>query len=181
MKFSFKREFPVLNARASTYIATPLIGIVAIFYVVNALNRPAAEIYGVGIAAFGVTAGLAAVCFSVPESINGSPNFRYAAEKFLHSSVLLIQTVMLVYLKDWSASSEWLNNHFWVGRFARLVPGALLSLLAGFAAITWHQGFDVIDWQLWQNWNRRIDEINKPATNEKGCGPADKKEKSKNA
>jgi len=84
----------VLYAAASRFVAVPLIGAVACYYVVYAIGPPATEVYALGMTVFGVTAALAAICFSVSESVPGSGSFRYGAEQFLHSSVLLIETVM---------------------------------------------------------------------------------------
>ena len=159
---SIKPEFPAFWAKASTWAATPIIGLVAILYVSGAISRPASEIYGIGIAAFGLTAALSAICFSVSETWPGSSNFRYAGEKFLHSSVLLVQTLMLLYLNESLAGSTWLTYHLWVGRIVRGVPRSLFGLLSGAAAIAWHQGFGVVDWQLWENWKQRVEELKKP-------------------
>ena len=106
-----KREFPVLFAKASTWIATPLLGLVTINYALRVINQRGSEVYPVGVAAFGVTAALSGLCFAVaavPESLNAA---RYAGEKFLHSSLLLIQTVMIVFLKEALSNSAWWMSH----------------------------------------------------------------------
>jgi hypothetical protein len=146
-----KPVFPVLYAKASTIVATPLIGLVAFFYVARAITQPASDVYGIGMAAFGVTAGLSAICFSVPETVPGSSNFRYAV-------------VMLTYLKDCLACADWLSNPIWLGLVVRRIPLFLLPLLSGAAAVTWHLGFGVADAQLWQNWKQRIEDVNRAAT-----------------
>ncbi len=158
-----KPEYPELYAKASMLVATPLIGLVAIFYVASAISQPASEVYGIGMAAFGVTAGLSAICFNVHETVHGASKFWYAGEKFLHSSMLLVQTMMLVYLDDFLVGSTWLSNHLWLGTLLRMLPRLLLSFISGAAAITWYLGFDVLDSLLWQNWRKRVEDINEPA------------------
>ena len=106
-----KPELPVLNAKASMVVATPLILVMTFSYVSRAINQPAANVYAVGMAAFGVTAALSGICLTVSESVQGSSTIRYAGEKFLHSSVLVIQRVMLIYLKDSVAGWNWLVGH----------------------------------------------------------------------
>jgi hypothetical protein len=138
--------------------------------------QPASEVYGIGVASFGVTAALSGICFTVSESVRGSSEFRFAGEKFLHSSVLLVQTLMLVYLKDLLAGARllreylpywfiFLSKHPWLGTFVRAVPTALVPVVSGAAAIAWYWGFEAVNNQLWQNWNQRIEDINKRASN----------------
>jgi hypothetical protein len=160
-----KPEFPVLYAKASMLVATPLIGLVGAFYVVREISQPASEVYGFAMGAFGITAALSGICFTVSESVPGSSDFRYAGEKFLHSSVLIVQTVMLVYLKDFLTGASWLSNLPRLGTFVRVVPLALLPLLSFAAAIAWYFGFDSINSRLWQNWKQRIEDINKRTSN----------------
>ena len=158
-----KKEFPVLFAKASMLVATPLIGLVAYSYAARAIDQPASEVYGIGMASFGVSAALSAICFTVSEPVQGSPDFRYAGEKFLHSSVLLIQTMMLIYLRDLFSASNWLGSHSWLGALAKALPVVLLPLLSGAAAVTWYHGFHVVNSRLWRNWEQRMGDINKSA------------------
>jgi len=158
-----KKEFPVLYAKGSMLVATPLLGLVAYSYVAHAISQPASAVYGIGIASFGVSAALSAICFTVSEPVQGSPDFRYAGEKFLHSSVLLIQTMMLIYLRDLLTASSWLDSHLWLGALAKALPVFLLPLLSGAAAVTWYHGFDALNSRLWRNWERRMEDINKSA------------------
>jgi hypothetical protein len=151
-----KPEFPNLYAKASMVVATPLIGFVGCFYVARATTRPAPEVYGFGVVAFSVTAALSGICLRVPESVHGSSSFQYAGEKFLHSAVLLLQTVMLVYAKAFFAETTWLSDHPWLGTIVRAVPLALIGLLSAAAAWTWHHAFDVVNSQLWRNWEERL-------------------------
>jgi hypothetical protein len=64
-KVSEWKEFPTLYKNVSVWIVTPLIYIWTLFYVQNAIKLPATEIYSVGMAAFGITAGLSGVCFAM--------------------------------------------------------------------------------------------------------------------
>jgi hypothetical protein len=159
-----KREFPALYAKASMTVATPLIGLVTIFYVTSAINEPAADVYRMALAAFGVTAALSGICLTVSEPIDGLSNIRYAGEKFLHSSLLLIQTAIVIYLKNAVSASDWLSKHPWISSSARALTLGLLGLLSAAAAVAWYFGFAAVNSQLWQNWERRIENTDRTAS-----------------
>jgi hypothetical protein len=157
-------------------VATPLIGLVTIFYVARAINQRATDVYGFAMAAFGVTAALSAICLTLSERVDGSSRIRYAGEKFLHSSLLLIQTAMIIYLKDAVTASHWLSSHPWISNSARTLIVTLLGLLSSGAAVAWYYGFDALNSQLWQNWERRHENISGQAS----TGPSAKNVKNKN-
>lgn len=60
-----KREYPVLYAKASTVIAAPILFITTVVYIQRAVNQPAAEIFPLAMTAFGVTAALSGICFTM--------------------------------------------------------------------------------------------------------------------
>ncbi len=156
-----KREFPVLYAKASTVIATPILAITRISYIQRAITQPASEIYSLTMAAFGVTAALSAVCFTMAPSSVEDPTVRYAAEKFLHSSLLIIQSLIVIYAKDAIISTEWVRAHTIIKMITSAVAVGIVSLVAAAAAWTWYWGFSELNSQLWRNWKRRIKNINK--------------------
>jgi hypothetical protein len=118
-------------------------------------------------AAFGLTAALSGICFTVPQGPKGSPEIHYAAEKFLHSAVLLVQALMLLYVKQVLETSSWAHEHLATSRGLALVFGCLEGLVCSSAAWCWFWGFHAINSRLWKNWDRRIQEINHSESTEK--------------
>jgi hypothetical protein len=170
-----KRTNTIFLQRTSSAVAHVLIYVLASNYVVHAISRPAGEVYPLGMTAFGITAAFAAICFSVPETVPGSAAFRYSAEKFLHSSVLLIQTVMIIYLKDSVEHSQWAAAYQWAAKPLHFVLKLILPLISGAAAITWSHGFEAVDRQLWANWEHRLEQLQKLDTTRddvNGRGPS---------
>jgi hypothetical protein len=156
-----KREFPVLYEKVSVWIATPLLGLATMFYAQRAIIGPALEIYSTGMAAFGVTAGLSAVCFQMATTSAGSSSPSvYAGEKFLHSSLLLLQTLLVVYVREAVLVSQFATSHPSLSWQVRGLAAAVLSLLAAAAAWTWYHGFSELNSALWRNWERRIRDLN---------------------
>ena len=141
-----KREFPVLYEKGSVWIAIPLLGLATMFYAQRAIIGPALEIYSTGMAAFGVTAGLSAVCFQMATTSAGSSSPSvYAGEKFLHSSLLLLQTLLVVYVREAVLVSQFATAHPSLSWQVRGLAAAVLSLLAAAVAWTWYHGFSELN------------------------------------
>jgi hypothetical protein len=151
-------EFPWLYAKASTAVATPLLGVVTVVYTQQAISQRPADSYPFGMAAFGVSIAFAGVCYTVPSSDGGLSTTRYAGEKFLHASLLLLQSLMLIFAKNAAIthSPQWVQP--WVGtaKCLGVVAGVVASLVAAAAAWCWYWGFEELNSELWRNWERRI-------------------------
>jgi hypothetical protein len=162
-----KREFPYFYALASVWVAVPVIGLVTAYFAASVIYRPASDLYPLNITAFGVTAALASICYAIPTGAGGLTDARYAGEKFLHSSLLLIQALMVLYLKDASAASAWLGRHPSLAGVLSSLITILLVLLSAGAATAWFWGFHAVNRELWQNWEQRIRDINEANEAEK--------------
>lgn len=166
------RGYPAWAAKASMYVAVPLVGLVAINYVTTAIGTADNSVFALGATAFGVTAALAGICFTVPAARQDTSAMRFAGEKFLHAAVLLIQLLMLTYLVKVMAGLGWLGSH----SFLRIPATGLLYLLLGtisaMACFTWLQGLDELNTQLWTNWRQRM-EVSSAASESAGK-PKDK-------
>jgi hypothetical protein len=145
-----------LYAVISRLIATPVIMFVSVLYVIGALFRPAADVYPVGFTILGTTAALSAICLTAPESVEGFVNVRWAGEKLLHATLLVIQTVMLLFIKSAMKSSPWLTAHPSVVSVGSWVIGVLFVLIAWVATITWFEAFRGLNSQLWHNMQCRL-------------------------
>jgi hypothetical protein len=154
-----KREFPILFEKGSVWIATPLAWIAAVAYIQKAFERPTPEAYAVGITAFGITAALSGICFAMAPVCNGDTAI-YAGEKFLHTSLLLIQTLMVLYVRDAMLTIEWIRSHSPVVLAMKFAASSVLMLVTIAATWTWHYGLTALNTLLWENWERRIREIN---------------------
>lgn len=146
------------------WVATPLIALFAGFYVTSAYTKPGSVVYPLGMAILGITLALAGVCFTVPESTDGSKSLYYAGEKFLHSALLLIQSVMLVYIKEEISGSGWWKQHAGLRVAVLGAIAGLLALTSGGAAVCWYWAFDAANRQSWFNWRSKIESLNADQT-----------------
>ena len=92
------------------WIATPLLFLCTIVYIQHSFDQPAAKMLPIGLSAFGVTAALSGICFSMARVIDNPHTAKYAGEKFLHSAILLIQSLFLLYLRDAAIESAWIKS-----------------------------------------------------------------------
>ena len=93
---------------------------------------------------------------------------QYAGEKFLHASLLLIQTLFLIYARD--ALTDLIKTNAFIVNAIKIVAAGILTLIAGTGGVCWSWGFSTLNEVLWDNWKRRIEEMNKviPVTPEPG-------------
>ncbi|HLJ13065.1 MAG TPA: hypothetical protein VKV15_01100, partial [Bryobacteraceae bacterium] len=156
-----KREFPILYEKASVWIAIPFLWVAAVFYAQKLYQQPTPETYSVGITAFGVTAALSGICFAMaPVCDRDSHTAKYAGEKFLHASLLLVQSFMVLYIRDAALTLDWIHAHPAMALGVKLIAMCVLLLVITAATWTWQHGLAKLNALLWANWKRRIQEIN---------------------
>ena len=161
--------FLKLVALASVWIATPLICICTIFYIQHAISQPATNTFPMGLSAFGVTAALSGISFSMARACENPATAKYAGEKFLHSSILLIQTLLVLYIRDTVVESDWLKTWPNLVLTVKIFSDVILGLVSAAAAWAWVFGYSELNDALWKNWEQRIRDIN-AGLKDKGTG-----------
>jgi hypothetical protein len=94
---------PKLASIISRKISYVIIFISAGFYCVSLVTESAEKVTVIGLTVFGIIAGLSALCLGFVSAVEESKDkseFRYAGEKYLHSSLLLAQTIFLKYIEQ---------------------------------------------------------------------------------
>ena len=155
-----RREYPALYGYASKWIATPLLGFFTLQYLLHAISAPSSEVYSIGMSAFGVTAALSGICFTMVPFYSYADTAKYAGEKFLHASILLIQTLFIIYLRDELVDPDWSKSLPEVARVLRAVLVGVLTLITTAAGWAWYHGYEEINTSLWKSWEDRINAIN---------------------
>jgi hypothetical protein len=121
-------------------------------YVNRLMEQAGGQVFTIGIAAFGLIATLSGLCYRMAPTVTDEDEKRhvlYSGEKFLHSSVLLIQTIFLKYVKDATppqASPTWFNRGF------NIVFIVILFLLTAFAVGAFLYGFESLNDVLWKKY-----------------------------
>jgi len=159
-----KREYPVLYAGASRFIATPLSFVVLILLVTKYFTAAnPKDLYPFCITAFGVSIAMAQLAFRFIPQIRKeqvTERLLYAGEKFSLCSLLVLQLVLIAFCKD-SLSPYLAKDHFrWWSLSGYFILGGLWSLISGSAVLCWYYGYCAFHDQLWLNWKERIRRIN---------------------
>lgn len=155
-----KPEFPKLFALASVWIATPLLGVCTLVYVQQAINQPATNSFPIGLSAFGVTAALSGISFSMARADENQITAKYAGEKFLHSSILLIQSLLVLYVRDAATETDWIKTWPSLAVSIKVLTSGTLVLVSTAASWAWYYGYSELNTALWKNWEHRIHAIN---------------------
>ena len=156
-----KPEFPMLNAKVSMYVATPLIACTGIFIVSNAFSIPATEFYPMVFSAFGVTIALSGICFALAALPLKKSKVKYAGEKFLHSSLLLMQLIAIIYIKSSLLKTSFVKTNNSLKLIIVACLSAVFILVATVAFWIFYHGFDALNDELWHNYRKRIEKIRK--------------------
>ena len=94
---------PKLASIISRNLSYAIIFVAACFYCVSLVTQSVEKVTIIGLTVFGIFAGLSALCFgfvSILEDVNDKSEVTYAGEKYLHSSLLLVQTIFLKYVEQ---------------------------------------------------------------------------------
>jgi hypothetical protein len=156
-----KPGFPWLYSKISTIVAVPIIMTTVTFYIIHAINLPANDIYPMALTAFGTTAVLSGVCFAMAPTKTIDPPIRYSGEKFLHSALLILQSVIVVYAKESILSISIIITHYVIRIVISGVFIVVITFVATMAALTWFHGFDELNTELWKKWERRVEIMRK--------------------
>lgn len=156
-----KPEFPAFQSRVSTILAIPIIGITVSFFNYFATFKPSENVYTLAITFFGTTAALSGLCFAMSPTKTGEPAIRYAGEKFLHSSVLLLQTIIVLFAKNSLLGLAFIEKN----KILKVVIISLFTFIvltiSTYAAVTWFHGFQSLNKELWERYRARIESIRK--------------------
>jgi hypothetical protein len=154
-----KPEFNFINAKTSMWIAAPILAGTSMTIISNSINLPAKDVYPIVISAFGITAALSGVCFTMATSSNTEHTIRYSGEKFLHSSLLLIQFLAIIFAKDTVLGFSFVHINEILKSILTIIFNLLLVIIGVTAASSWFFGFDELNTELWGNWKGRIEII----------------------
>jgi len=113
--------------------------------------------FPLGLSIFGITAALSSMSFSMARAGDNEAIAKYAGEKFLHSAILLIQCLLVLYIRDTVVEIELFRD--WSYLFIT-IKGATTAIVGLLAAVAWFYGYEELNQVLWEKWRRRIEYIN---------------------
>ena len=87
---------------------------------------------------------------------NGKKEPLYAGEKFLHSCLLIIQSIFFKYASEHIIAFNYLNNISWLLNITKLITYLLLLTVVSYAVYFSLYGFEAINNFLWLRYEKRL-------------------------
>jgi len=131
-------------------------------YVIALLQQPIEKMANIGLSAFALVAAVSGLCFAMAailENDNGKSTAIYAGEKLLHSTVLILQTIVLKYALDTLMSSDFMKSHETLTSITSIVSHVFLSIVSSYAAYFSLYGFEALHDFLWNRFHIRRESI----------------------
>lgn len=151
-------DFMKFQSLFSRTIGQIVLGVSGLTYANQLWTSPFEKVINVGLSAFGVIGALSALSFTMVPCLSTEDERQltlYGAEKFFHSSLLLIQTIFMKFAGESVANLQFIVNIPWMHTLFL----AITSIAASFtgAVATWFAiyGFDSLNDLFWQRYDKR--------------------------
>lgn len=133
--------------KISAAIAYIIFGWSILSYVVALIRQPFEKVAAIGLSAFALVASVSGLCFAIAhvlEKENEKSTALYSGEKLLHSTVLILQTVVLKYASDTVLDSSFLKSHEILTKVVSWASYGLLVVISSYAAYFFLYGFEAL-------------------------------------
>jgi len=130
-----------------------------IFYIQRIVVEPLERVATIALSAIGTIGVLSATCYQAVPCFDNERDRKealYAAEKFLHSALLIIQTLFLKFALDQILTIEFVNNTIWLKNVLVGFFGLLLVGIGSFALLFASYGLDSLNKFLWKRYELRM-------------------------
>ena len=149
--------------KISVSIGYIIFGCAILLYVANITRQPFEKVSSVGLAAFALVAAVSGLCFAMAQVLdkeNEKSKALYSGEKLLHSSVLILETLVLKYASDAVLSATVLKSHETVITVVYWVSFGLIFIISSYAAYFLLYGFEALHDFLWNRFQLRRQNMN---------------------
>jgi len=150
---------PSIPSIVSKYIGYFILAISGIVYTIELINESSTIVLTLGLSAFGILGVLSAICFTFVPCLNEDNEKKetlYAGEKFLHSCLLIIQSIFFKYASEHILAFNYLHNISWLLNITKFISYLLLLTLVGYALWFSLYGFEAINNFLWDRYENRV-------------------------
>ncbi len=144
-----------------SFISRPIgyviISMSGLYYVQRIFSEPAEKVTTLALTAIAIIAALSALCFSYVPCISDEVDRNsglYAGDKFLHSTLLVIQTLFLKFVADQALSFDSIKSIVWLKITISIIAGTLLIGIGGFAVTMAALRFNDLNKTLWSRYEK---------------------------
>ena len=145
----------------SRVLGYAILSMSGLLYIRNIVYESGSKVTSMALTATATIAALSALCFSFVHCINDEDdkkNTIYAGEKFLHSTLLIIQTLFLKYALDQALAFESVKTIVWLKITIQIVASILLTGIGGFAVTMAAHGFNSLNKTLWIHYEKNAEQ-----------------------
>lgn len=136
-----------------------LIGVTGIIYANNLIIKETEEIFTVGLSALFIFSALSALCFSffsVLKKDDEKNDMIYCGEKFLHSSLLIIQTILIKYAYNSLLNSSYIKNSWLLLLLIKIFFISVVTVCCLMGVFFALNGFQSLNDLLWRRVLQKI-------------------------
>ena len=149
---------PNIAAKFSKTIGFIIFSITGLTYVNTSLTEPVDKVVNVGLSAFAAIAVLSGLCFALVSCLKNDKEQSsplYAGEKFLHSGLLIIQTVFIKYFFDRISNFDFLKTWANANLIFKIVTNLAVLTTGMFATYFSIYAFQSLNDFLWDRYTDR--------------------------
>jgi len=148
--------------KISAAIAFLIFGSSILLYVTALIQKPFETVATLGLSAFALVAAVSGLCFAMAQVLEDEKStVLYSGEKMLHSTVLILQTVVLKYASEAVLATSFLRSHETVMKVVSWASNVLLVLISSYAAYFFLYGFEALHDLLWNRFHVRKQELHR--------------------
>ena len=145
-------------AALSTTVGYGIFGVSTLLYVVALIQQPLEKVVSIGLSAFALVGAVSGLCFAMAQALpegDAKASTLYSGEKFLHTTLLILQSIALKYASDVALATELAKTKPLLVAVVSGCSSVLLLVISIHAAYCILYGFDSINSFLWDRFLTR--------------------------
>jgi hypothetical protein len=149
-------------AIVSKYFGEGILCLTALFYASQFIRESITNVFPIGLSAFGILGVLSATCFTLVPCLDkedDKPQALYAGEKFLHSCLLIIQSIFVKYASEQIVSLQFVKNVPWLLSTINIITILILVTVISYATYFSLFGFEALNDFLWNRYEKRLKKL----------------------
>lgn len=127
-------------------------------YLSELIRQPFEKVSTAGLSAFALVAAVSGLCFAMAQVLvieDDKAKALYSGEKLLHSSVLILETIVLKYASNAALSSSFVKSYEALTTTTIWISDALIMIISLYAANFFLFGFESLHDFLWNRFHVR--------------------------
>ena len=145
-------------AALSTTVGHIIFGVSTLSYISALIQQPIEKVASIGLSAFALIGAVSGLCFAMAQALpegDAKASTLYSGEKFLHATLLILQSIVLKYASDVALATELVKTKPLLTAVVSGCANVLLFVVSAYAAYFMLYGFESINSFLWDRFLTR--------------------------